>query len=97
MILPISMSKPSGASAPGSWKPMPGWSIFTPIVMLPGVGQRRPSSLPAGKVGVFRDVYVGAVAELQSSSSPQRRATGARTPACCAWLCVFANLIVHSP
>src|SRR5680860_987200 len=35
MILAISMSKPLGSSAPGSRKPMPGWSYFTPMVTLP--------------------------------------------------------------
>ena len=41
-ILAISTSKPVGMSEAASLKPRPGWSYFTPTLMVPGLGQLLP-------------------------------------------------------
>src|SRR5690625_1110809 len=68
-ILAISMSKPSGTSAPGPWLPSPGWSFFTPMV-------RVPASFAAVHVGLSERSTSSATVYSGASPLPPVSASG---------------------
>jgi hypothetical protein len=74
MILPISGSRPSGASAPGFLAPMPGWSNFVPILMEPASFSLAIVD-PAGKEASV------STSTLPPSSPPHAERASARTAA----------------
>ena len=82
MILPTSMSKPSGLPVEGFLLPMPGWSYFTPILMAPAE-LRRSIVVPASKDGSLTTSYASesVVPPLPRSVSLSPHAVSARESA----------------
>src|SRR5690625_3823204 len=81
MILPISMSKPDGMSSVAPFSPMPGWSNFTPIVILPSSAHFFMAVPSSNSSAASSATSAAPVPSSSSPASPHAASANAMTAA----------------